>query len=300
MTVDVNAVNLGSRRLGLALLLVLGLAGCGGGGGLDDKSDQETVSSISATTVSYRRTMTVSVTGGGLTDGLKVVVPEGCDTVTASTGGTQYSRSFTCKVNKLGALLVTVESAAGKRLGTLTLDVPLPQVSLFTGKGTIVVELDPVKAPLTAHNFLDYVSEGFYRNVVFHRVDPTFGVIQAGGFRTGTNLVPITTVKDPIKLESNNGLLNLRGTIGMARQSGADTATSQFFINMRDNPDFDYKSDALPGYAVFGKVVTGLDVVDTIGAVETAQRSVTINGDVNTLQNVPKVDVTITLASQTR
>ncbi|MBH9553319.1 peptidylprolyl isomerase [Inhella gelatinilytica] len=286
---------------GLTLGLGLSLVGCGGGGGaLADKENQETVSSISATTVGYRRTMTVSVTGGGLTDGLKVVVPEGCGAVTASTGGTQFSRSFTCKVDKLGALLVTVENAAGKRLGTLTLDVPTPQVTLITNKGTMVLELDPIKAPLSVNNFLDYVAEGFYRNVVFHRVDPAFGVIQAGGFRTGTALVPITVVKEPIKNESNNGLKNLQGTIAMARLAGTDTATSQFFINMRDNPDFDFQSEALPGYAVFGKVVTGLDVVDTIGAVETGPRNVTIEGNVTTLQNVPKVDVTITFASQSR
>lgn len=286
--------------LGLGVALLAGGVGCGGGGALESKDNPEALSSISAATVSYSRTMTVTVNGGGLTDGLKMAVAEGCEDIKLADGGTAFARQFTCKVTKLGSMLVVIEGAAGKRLGTLTLDVPLPEVSLITPKGTITLELDPVKAPKSVNNFLAYVNEGFYRNVVFHRVDPVAGVIQAGGFKTGTKLTPVTGAKDSIALESKNGLSNLRYSVGMARMSSADSATSEFYVNLRDNPDFDYKSDDLPGYAVFGRVLKGMDVVDTIGGVETAPRTWELNGATYQLDFAPKQDVIIQLALQSK
>jgi len=131
-----------------------------------------------------------------------------------------------------------------------------PHVLLDTTNGQIEIELDPVKAPISTKNFLDYVNSGFYNNTIFHRVIPGF-MAQGGGF---TQQMQQKETKAPIKNEHKNGLANVRGTLSMARTSVPDSATSQFFINVKDN-DFLDQGD---GYAVFGKVVKGMDVVDII------------------------------------
>ena len=131
-----------------------------------------------------------------------------------------------------------------------------PHVLLDTTNGQIEIELDPVKAPISTKNFLEYVDSGFYNNTVFHRVIPGF-MVQGGGF---TQQMQQKETKDAIKNEHKNGLVNVRGTLSMARTSAPDSATSQFFINVKDN-DFLDQGD---GYAVFGKVVKGMDVVDII------------------------------------
>ncbi|KJZ33224.1 peptidylprolyl isomerase [Pseudomonas sp. B21-040] len=131
-----------------------------------------------------------------------------------------------------------------------------PHVLLETTNGQIEIELDPVKAPISTKNFLDYVDSGFYNNTIFHRVIPGF-MVQGGGF---TQQMQQKETKDAIKNEHKNGLVNVRGTLSMARTSAPDSATSQFFINVKDN-DFLDQGD---GYAVFGKVVKGMDVVDII------------------------------------
>ncbi|MNB54825.1 Peptidyl-prolyl cis-trans isomerase A precursor [compost metagenome] len=131
-----------------------------------------------------------------------------------------------------------------------------PHVLLDTTNGQIEIELDPVKAPISTKNFLDYVNSGFYNNTIFHRVIPGF-MVQGGGF---TQQMQQKETKAPIKNEHKNGLANVRGTLSMARTSVPDSATSQFFINVKDN-DFLDQGD---GYAVFGKVVKGMDVVDII------------------------------------
>ncbi len=141
---------------------------------------------------------------------------------------------------------------------------PLPKVKLETSLGDIVLELDREKAPISVENFLAYVNEGFYEGLIFHRVIPGF-MIQAGGMDAQMDKKR-DGMHSAIKLESNNGLKNLRGTIAMARMNAPDTATSQFFINVVNNSMLDYKaSQPNPnGYAVFGKVVEGMDVVDKI------------------------------------
>jgi cyclophilin family peptidyl-prolyl cis-trans isomerase len=146
----------------------------------------------------------------------------------------------------------------------LTLAKLIPQVMINTSMGNILVELDPIKAPITVTNFLRYTDIGFYSNKIFHRVISNF-MIQGGGLTT--SYVPASTYF-PIKLEANNGLSNLRGTIAMARMNDDDTATSQFFINVVDNP-FLNPSVNSSGYAVFGRVIAGLDVVDKIKVVPT-------------------------------
>ena len=140
-------------------------------------------------------------------------------------------------------------------------------VVMETSKGTIKIELDAEKAPATVANFLRYVDEGFYDGTIFHRVIGGF-MIQGGGFRPDMTQKP---THGPVKNEAGNGLRNLRGTVAMARTSAVDSATSQFFINLADNAFLDHK-DATPagyGYAVFGRVVAGMEVVDAIAKVPT-------------------------------
>lgn len=131
-----------------------------------------------------------------------------------------------------------------------------PHVVLDTSFGQIEIELDPVKAPISTKNFLQYVDSGFYTNTIFHRVIPGF-MAQAGGF---TAQLQQKQTKDPIRNEFGNGLYNTRGTLSMARTSNPNSATSQFFINVVDNRSLDQGA----GYAVFAKVVKGMDVVDNI------------------------------------
>jgi cyclophilin family peptidyl-prolyl cis-trans isomerase len=141
-----------------------------------------------------------------------------------------------------------------------------PVVVMETSMGTIKIELYADKAPTTVKNFLDYVEDKFYDGTTFHRVIPTF-MIQGGGFEPGLKQ---KKTKDPIKNESTNNLSNERGTIAMARTGVPDSATSQFFINVKDNSDLDRaKAADKVGYCVFGRVIEGMDVVDKIKAVKT-------------------------------
>jgi len=142
-----------------------------------------------------------------------------------------------------------------------------PQVVFETSKGKIVLELYADKAPLTVKNFLAYVDAKFYDGTIFHRVIPNF-MIQGGGFTAGMSQKP---TNDPIQNEADNGLENQRGTIAMARTSDPHSATGQFFISSVDNDFLNFKSKSTQGwgYAVFGKVVEGMDVVDAISAVKT-------------------------------
>jgi len=136
-------------------------------------------------------------------------------------------------------------------------------VKMQTTEGDIYLELDKDKAPLSVDNFLSYANEGFYDGTIFHRVISTF-MIQGGGFNENLERKP---TKQPIKNEANNGLKNLRGTIAMARLSDPHSATSQFFINVQDNAALNFtgeQNSTTWGYAVFGKVVKGIDVVDEI------------------------------------
>ncbi len=143
-----------------------------------------------------------------------------------------------------------------------------PIVIMETSKGNIEIELYQEKAPITVANFLEYVDSNFYSNLIFHRVISGF-MIQGGGF--DKNGVQKQT-KSPIKLETNKGLSNLTGTIAMARTNVPDSATSQFFINTVDNSGLDYSTQD-PGYAVFGKVISGMDVVYEIEKVDTSTKS---------------------------
>ncbi len=143
-----------------------------------------------------------------------------------------------------------------------------PRVALHTNQGDIVLELDPAKAPKSVENFLQYVKDGHYNGTVFHRVIENF-MAQGGGFTADLQQKP---TRAAIQNEANNGLSNLRGTVAMARTSDPHSAMAQFFINLVDNPRLDYVSDQNGftwGYAVFGKVVEGMETVDKIRAIPT-------------------------------
>lgn len=145
--------------------------------------------------------------------------------------------------------------------------------ALETTKGRILLELDRERAPETVHNFLLHVRSGFYDGLQFHRVVRELGVVQAG-LLTSTGAERKTSVF-PIANEATNGLDNVRGAVAMARGGDPHSATSQFFINVQDNPRFDFRDSSATGwgYAVFGRVIEGMDVVDAIAAVPTRRTS---------------------------
>ena len=157
------------------------------------------------------------------------------------------------------------------------------KVKMTTSLGAIVIELDNAKAPLSAANFAEYVKSGFYDGTIFHRVIPGF-MAQGGGFDTSFNQ---KATNAPIKNEADNGLKNDRGTIAMARTNDPDSATAQFFINLKDNGFLNHTSPTPSGwgYAVFGKVVEGMDVVDEMAKQPTGNRGMH--------QDVPKTDIVI-------
>ena len=160
-------------------------------------------------------------------------------------------------------------------------------VRMTTNHGDIIIELDADKAPQTVANFLSYVKSGFYNGTIFHRVIPGF-MIQGGGFEPGMKQKP---TQAPIKNEADNGLQNLTGTLAMARTNDPQSATAQFFINVKDNGFLNYSAPTAQGwgYCVFGKVTQGLDIVHAIEKVPTTTRM--------GMQDVPTQDVVIETAT---
>ncbi len=160
-----------------------------------------------------------------------------------------------------------VPAPAAKKAEAVTAEAA-PKVLIKTSLGDITLELYPDKAPKSVENFLTYVKSGFYNGTIFHRVISNF-MIQGGGFTADLRM---KKTRAPIINESKNGLSNLRGTLAMARTMDPNSAAAQFFINTVDNARLDYAGDANPGYAVFGKVIAGMDVVDKIRAVPTGPK----------------------------
>jgi peptidyl-prolyl cis-trans isomerase A (cyclophilin A) len=198
------------------------------------------------------------------------------------------------KLNKRTAMTVVVLFLFSSSMIIMAVDTFLrePEVNeiavLETSLGVIEIELDRGEAPVTVDNFVAYVEEGFYDGLVFHRVIRGF-MIQGGGFQ------PDGTWKeghDPIGNEARNDLKNERGAIAMARTSDPDSATSQFFINTVDNRGLDYPNPDGYGYAVFGRVVEGMDVVDTIESTPTGDRSTSFG----VMSDWPVTDVVIVRA----
>lgn len=275
-----------------SLVLAALLGGCGGGG----SGGSPSVATLSASTVSYSRTMTVTVNGSALQSADVQMVVEGpCGPVTKVAGGTDLVQQYACTVTGLGDMFARIRTETKLELASLRLNVPVPQVSVTvrqgTRLGTFVVELDPVKAPISVDNFLAYVNGFFYTNTLFHRVIAGF-VVQAGGYIAGPIRKPPN--RPAIALEAGNGLSNLQYTIAMARTSAPDSATAEFYVNLVDNPSLDPGGVSPQGYAVFGKVVSGFDIVDEIGKVPT-----TLNVPLGLL-DLPQVNVVILAATQTR
>lgn len=163
----------------------------------------------------------------------------------------------------------------------------LTQVELVTNHGVIVIELFEDQAPISVRNFLQYVSDGFYDGTIFHRVERGL-VIQGGGFTAEMEQKP---TRAPIRNEAGNGLRNVRGTVGMARTAAMDSATAQFYINLADNNFFN-GDGVTGGYAVFGRIYDGMDVVDQISLLPT--------GTVRGMGNVPTEPVIIESARRIR
>ena len=212
-----------------------------------------------------------------------------CSELTQITSPNPLYLAYSCVVNATGPLVFSAKDATGAVILSKNYTVPEPQVTLLTDQGSIVLELNPTASPLSVKNFLKYAQDGFYNGTIFHRVIPSF-VIQAGGFTAGLN--PKPTTDGAIALESQNGLSNLRGTLAMARTADANSATSQFYLNLQDNLNLDYSGPNNLGYAVFGKVLSGLDVMDTIAKTPTMS--------LNDYSDVPVNDITITSVTRNR
>ena len=267
-----------------ALALSCLLSACGG---TNDFSP--VVTGVKVQSAQYGKTATIYLGGKDLRSNLLVDTSGACTSPTFASNSNTDTLVLNCMVAKTGDFSLVVQTAEGAAIYSTTLNIPLPQVTLITAKGSITVELDPKLAPISTNNFLSYVNKGFYRSTLFHRVIPNF-VIQGGGYTAG--LVKQTEQSAPIELESNKGLSNVRGSLAMARTNLPNSATSEFYINLVDNLSLDYKNAANPGYAVFGKVVQGIDVVDTIAAAPT--------GVVGVFSDVPLADIALSLALQTK
>jgi len=266
------------------LSLACMLSACGG---VNDFAP--VVTGVKVQSAQYGRTATIYLGGKDLRSNLLVDTSGACTNPTFASNSNTDTLVLNCVVAKTGDFSLVVQTAEGAAIYSTTVNIPLPQVALITAKGSITVELDPTLAPISTNNFLSYVNKGFYRDTLFHRVIPNF-VVQGGGYTTG--LVKKTEQSAPIELESNKGLSNVRGSLAMARTNLPNSATSEFYINLVNNVSLDYKNAANPGYAVFGKVVQGMDVVDAIAAEPT--------GVVGGFSDVPLADITLSLALQTK
>ena len=266
------------------LSLACMLSACGG---VNDFAP--VVTGVKVQSAQYGRTATIYLGGKDLRSNLLVDTSGACTNPTFASNSNTDTLVLNCVAAKTGDFSLVVQTAEGAAIYSTTVNIPLPQVALITAKGSITVELDPTLAPISTNNFLSYVNKGFYRDTLFHRVIPNF-VVQGGGYTTG--LVKKTEQSAPIELESNKGLSNVRGSLAMARTNLPNSATSEFYINLVNNVSLDYKNAANPGYAVFGKVVQGMDVVDAIAAEPT--------GVVGGFSDVPLADITLSLALQTK
>ncbi|NBS99628.1 MAG: hypothetical protein EBS61_02960 [Betaproteobacteria bacterium] len=211
-----------------------------------------------------------------------------CTGLAVAEGGSATSKTITCTVNGTGAATVFA-SFKDQQIYSANFNVPEPQVLMKTSLGDLLIELNPTAAPITVRNFLGYVNDQFYNKTQFHRIEK--GFVAQGGW---VDLTP--AIKNPtrpaITLESTNGLSNLKGTIAMARTNEPNSATSQFYFNLADNLGLDYAQGVRDGYAVFGKIIQGIPVLDAIGQVPIANRY--------GLATFPAADLIITEVRQTQ
>lgn len=293
----------------LPLLTLAVLAGCGGGGS-DAVAVPTTmrVTSATADTPVYGQSLHITVQGELLDQGV-TPVSTACKTIEPAAA-TQYASSATtlhylCDVQAVGNQTVELRRTdTGAVLHTLSFTVPLPQVTMAVSNGAgvngdVVFTLRPDLAPITVNNFLAYVRSGFYDNTVFHRVQTNF-VVQGGGYPSPVVAGTVPTHKTTnaaITLEAGNGLSNVQWSVAMARTSVANSATSEFFINLKDNSASLDKTATSAGYAVFANVTAGTDVVSAM----TSAPCQTITGFVSSgLGCVPIPNVVVSTARQTR
>jgi cyclophilin family peptidyl-prolyl cis-trans isomerase len=251
----------------IAGIVALALAGCGGGGGSSPST------AVELGPAAYHRPLSITVTGEGADQESLQVVADGCDGMArvpqeAGSGAAAGAR-FQCTPMSVGSVTLSVVDGTGRQLASRSVQVPMPQVTLTISnggslQGSIELTLDPAKAPITVDNFLQYVDDRYYDGTIFHRVVPGF-VIQGGGYLPLNGGTPVakTGLRAPIPLEVNTGLTNRALSVAMARTTDPNSATSQFFINLVDNPGLDPSANSA-GYAVFGSVTAGADVVNAI------------------------------------
>jgi cyclophilin family peptidyl-prolyl cis-trans isomerase len=283
------------------LLAAAALAGCGGGG--DAGSQPPVVTTAFTSTPRYGSTLTVTLRGSRLDQGIAASSP-GCRNVTLSTTAPLVSTAteayFQCTVSGDGAQQLNVtRTSDGALIASPPFTVPSPQVTLDIANGagvsgSLVITLSPNQAPVTVENFLTYVAEGFYVNTVFHRNSPGF-VLQGGGYAAplaaAGPFVPKPTPRGPIVLEVGK-LSNLRYTLAMARGNTANSATSQFFINLGDNVGLDTLGG---GYAVFGTITTGTAFVASMAGAPCVASALVFAGEC-----MPVPNLVVTRAERTQ
>jgi cyclophilin family peptidyl-prolyl cis-trans isomerase len=205
-------------------------------------------------------------------------------------GGSDSSKSVICTISAVGLGAVSLEAKLedGTVIKSASFDVPNPQVTLLTNLGTMLVELNPTATPISTDNYLQYVNSKFYDNTIIHRIVTTGIFVAQGGWLTPTPALQ-NGKKAAIALEVNKGLSNLKGTIAMARGSELNSATSQYFFNLADNAALDTSNG---GYAVFGKLILGTEVLDAMAKVKTT----TAFG----LADFPASNVIVLSATQTK
>jgi len=266
----------------LITLLSLLLVACSGGG----QDPSPVVSEVQVDQLRYGQTSTFKLLGVNLKQDFQVSITQ-CMNLQVLPGGTDLEQHVSCRPNKVGTLEVTPKTMQGVAMLVQAFEIPNPQVKMSTNFGDLWIELNPDAAPVTVDNFLKYVNANFYNATVFHRLIPQF-VIQGGWLNSEMFEKP--GASGSIVLESNSGLKNTRGSIAMARGSIPNSATTQFYFNLVDNPKLDYQNEGSPGYAVFGKIVNGLGVLDIMTQISTAS----LYG----LDNVPTSNIRINSAVQ--
>ena len=285
------------------------LAACGGGGG-SGAAPPATVSSASAGSVFYSQTLVITLNGSNLDQSLSSA-SAGCTDVVLATVAPYVSTATTaylkCTVTGVGPQQIVVSRTSdGVALVTVPFTVAIPQVTLAVSNGaavvgSVVITLTPTQTPVTVTNFLNYVNSGFYAGTAIHRLSPGF-VIQGGGYaaplNVGNTFPNHKTTNPNIVLEDGKGLSNLKWTVAMAREANpkTDSANSEFFINLVDNVRLD-GSNTARGYAVFGSVTAGTDVVTAMTGAPCSPW-VAFFGNANDCLPVP--NLVVTGAVQTR
>jgi cyclophilin family peptidyl-prolyl cis-trans isomerase len=301
---DLTVVGSVVQLIGVLAITLL-LASCGVGW-----ENLPNVSGVTTTTPKYSQPMRIAISGVNLDQGITVSSP-GCTGMVRSTTPPFESSAtlayYECIVSTLGDNNVQIARIDGTSLHDLRYNVPLPNVTMRVSNaagggnvhGDIDLTLRPDRAPITVDNLLFYVNSGFYNGTVFHRIGPNsttaLKMIQGGGFVQGTtSLVLKTPTRSPIALEVDKGLSNVQWSIAMARTTEPNSATSQFFINYFGNTELD---TAGGGYAVFGTVTGGFNVVNAIAGVSPCAARA---GVTETPYCTPSTNITIVSAIQTK